>query len=119
MKLFRWADGRQPGIEYKKFCFLFTRIWNWGFDGYILKYEPGTKLPFHLDPVDGKMWRLNITLWGESIFFTKRTGGHSVGFDMHIRRINFFRPDIQPHALRVITKTYKLSLGFAKFKDKK
>lgn len=118
MKLFKWLDGRQPGVEYKKFCFLYTRIRNWGFDGYILKYEPGTRLPFHKDPVDGEMWRLNITLWGKSVFFIKNTGGHSVGYRLYTRRINLFRPDIQSHALHVTTKTYKLSLGFAKFKEK-
>lgn len=114
MELFKWVEGRQPRVEYKKFCFLYTRIRNWGFDGYILKYEPGTRLPFHTDPVDGKMWRLNITLWGKSIFFIES----SIGIKVYTRKINLFRPDIQSHALGVITKTYKLSLGFAKFKEK-
>lgn len=116
MKLFRWLAGRQPGVDYKKLCFLSLKIWKYGFDGYILRYEPNTKLPFHLDPVNGRMWRLNITLWGNSVFFIKNTGGLSVGWRGYTRKINLFRPDIQPHALRTYSKTYKLSFGFVKFK---
>lgn len=115
MKLFKWLPGRQLGVHYRKLCFLYWKVGRYGFDGYILRYEAEAMLPFHKDPIDGKMWRLNITLWGRSMFFIKRGGGHSVGWKSTMRLINLFRPDIQSHALKVYTRTYKLSLGFAKF----
>ena len=113
MKLFRWLPGRQPGAEYKKFCFLYTKVGRYGFDGYILRYEPKTRLPLHRDHIKGRMWRLNIKLFGNCVFFIENKGGK--GYKATKRRINFFRPDIYTHGLFTYTKTYKLSLGFAKF----
>lgn len=118
IKLFIWQPGRQENAKYDKFCFLHFRIGRFGFDGYILHYPKGTRLPLHTDPIDGKMWRLNITLSGKSMFFLKRRGGRSVGWKSTMRRINFFRPDIETHALTAYTQTFKLSLGFAKFNRK-
>lgn len=109
MKLWKWQKGRQEGTEYQKFPLWYFKIWKWGFDAYILKYEPKTILKLHTDPVkDGKHWRLNIKLKGSSYFYRKDRGHNT-------KIVNFFRPDIIPHELTVITKTYKLSFGFVKF----
>jgi len=109
MKLFRWIPGRQQGVIYYKWCFLYLRIGRVGFDGYILKYPAKTVLSPHTDPIDGWMWRMNVKLRGKARFFCKgRT--YSLGDFMHI-----FRPDLYVHSLVAYTKTIKLSLGIAKF----
>lgn len=111
MKLFRWLDGRQHGVAYKKWCFLYFKFFNLGIDGYILKYEPKTALPIHKDTINGSHYRLNISLCGRSEFWCPscifRKG-----------RCIFFRPDLFYHALTVYTKTYKISFGLAIFKSK-
>lgn len=112
MKLFRWLPGRQQNCEYYKFCFLYFKIGRFGFDGYILKYLPKTELPWHKDPINGKMWRLNIRLWGKSLLVIDPGLMHMHSYYAHIC---LFRPDICGHKVINYTKTYKLSLGFAKF----
>lgn len=114
VKLFIWQPGRQENAKYDKFCFLNFRVGRFGFDGYILHYPKGTILPLHTDPIDGKMWRLNITLKGFALFFIKK--GREA--KCSTKRFNFFRPDIYPHTLTAYTQTFKLSLGFAKFNRK-
>lgn len=111
MKLWRWQKGRQEGCEYKKFPLWYFKVGKWGFDGYILRYQPMTRLPYHKDPVDGKHWRLNISLWGQSVFVMEKEGAYSPIF----RRFIFFRPDIHYHSLNTLSTTYKLSMGFVKF----
>lgn len=109
MELFKWMKGRQENVEYHKWCFLHRKIGRYGFDGYILKYEDHVILDTHIDPINGKHYRLNINLKGKSIFKCDKC---------IIRwgdRLALFRPDIRYHNLVVLTKTYKLSLGFAKF----
>jgi hypothetical protein len=70
MKIFKWSPGRQEGCEYKKFTFLYFKLWKFGFDGYILKYEKNQKLPSHKDPVkNADHYRLNIG-WGKSKFLS-------------------------------------------------
>lgn len=106
----KWQKGRQDEVEYFKFKLFSFKICKFGFDGYLLKYPTNTELPKHTDPVEkGKHYRVNITLWGKCIFVCK--GKHFyIGEFFHL-----FRPDLQEHALFTYTKTYKLSLGFAKF----
>lgn len=112
MKLWKWQQGRQKSTEYKKFPLWYFRIGKWGFDAYILKYEPNTVLDWHTDPVKGgKHWRLNIKLWGNSNFKIAK----ATGIDITNQTINLFRADCYSHSLVVFTKTYKLSLGFVKF----
>lgn len=111
MRLFRWIKGRHSETDYEKFCFLYFRIGKFGFDGYILKYEPKTSLPIHKDPINGKHYRLNIKISGKCKFWTT-----SYKFRRG-ERIILFRPDLFPHSLEVLTKTYKLSFGFAKFNN--
>lgn len=109
MKLFTWLPGRQQTCNYWKLCFLYLKIGRWGFDGYILKYPAGAMLPRHKDSLKGKMWRMNISLRGVSAFFCDKTIIRI--FDWLI----IFRPDKYEHGLFVWKKTYKLSLGVAKF----
>lgn len=109
MKLFTWLPGRQQDCSYWKLCFLYLKIGRWGFDGYILKYPAGAMLPRHKDSLDGKMWRMNMSLRGSCTFCCEHTLLRI--FDWLI----IFRPDKHLHGLIVWTKTYKLSLGVAKF----
>lgn len=109
MELFKWIEGRQYKTRYHKWCFLYCRIGRYGFDGYILRYQPLSVLPVHNDPIDGKHYRLNIKLSGIAIFKTE----HPI--IKWGNKLCLFRPDICLHSLFVLTKTYKLSLGFAKF----
>lgn len=110
MELFTWLKGRQYGIDYKKWCFLFWRIGKWGFDGYFLKYKKG-HLPVHTDPIDGgKHWRINIKLYGNCYFACNNQILHWGEF-LHV-----FRPDINPHCLWISRDTLKISIGIVHFK---
>lgn len=108
MKMYRWIPGRQSNCLYYKWCFLFARIGRWGFDGYLLKYPDESVLPKHTDKVDGKIWRMNITLSGVSTFYCAKQV-------LRLGPIHIFRPDLYEHSLLVFKRTYKLSIGIAKF----
>jgi len=114
MKLFKWQQGRQHGCEYKKFPLWYFRIFNYGFDAYILKYETNTRLGWHKDPVEnGKHYRLNVRLKGYNTFFWKNTKGRKcVQFSPNFV---WFRPDITWHMLSTYSRVIKLSFGFVKF----
>lgn len=113
MKLWKWVNGRQSKCDYKKFTLWYFRIWKWGFDAYILKYQPDGYLPLHKDPVEnGKHWRLNIG-WGNSQFHicdAPKSGWRIGKFSVYL-----FRPDKYLHSLSIYDKTIKLSFGFVKF----
>jgi hypothetical protein len=112
MKLWKWLPGRQGRCDYKKFCLWYFRIGKWGFDAYILKYQPLTDLPYHKDPIpDGKHWRLNVKLWGISVFVMEKSGVYKPVW----KRFILFRPDLHYHGLTVRSTTVKLSFGFVKF----
>lgn len=111
MKLFKWQRGRQVNCRYFKFPFIYFRIGKFGFDGYILLYPKEARLPFHRDKINGKMWRMNITLKGIARFGIRYGGLTKITSNI----INIFRPDLYEHSLHVFTRTYKLSLGFAIF----
>lgn len=114
MKLWKWQTGRQAKCEYKKLPLWHFRIWRWGFDAYVLKYQPDSHLPLHRDPIsDGKHWRFNIG-WGNSKF---NICDHcpTIGWRIGKLSVYLFRPDIYLHGLSVYGKTTKLSFGFAKF----
>ncbi len=111
MKYFKWIQGRQASCLYQKMCLWSFKIGSYGFDAYVLKYEPNTELPWHDDKVSGIHYRLNIKLFGRAYFLIKgicRKRWHD--------KIILFRPDLHKHSLIVITKTMKLSFGFAKLK---
>lgn len=114
MKFWRWLDGRQKGTSYRKFPLFSFRLFKWGFDGYILKYEPSTVLDWHTDPVvNGKHWRKNWTLKGRALFSYVHDGYGNITSTFEPV---WFRPDIQSHNLVVDKKgCTKLSLGFVKF----
>lgn len=114
MKLWKWQPGRQQGCEYKKFPLWFFRIGKFGLDAYILKYAPNTSLPWHKDPVDGKHWRKNFTLKGDSTFRIKTV--HNSTISIRGGDYEMFRPDLEEHALDVHNAgCTKLSFGFVKF----
>lgn len=117
MKLWRWQAGRQKNTKYKKLCLWNFRLFNRGYDCYILKYKPNTLLPWHTDPVPGgEHWRLNKTLYGFSSFFIKRNGRTEC---YTVRSAGWFRPDLYQHMLRTNGKScVKLSIGFVKFEKK-
>ncbi len=115
MKLWRWIPGRQKNCEYKKLCLWYFRIWKWGFDAYILKYNARTFLPIHTDVVkNGRHYRLNIKLWGQAQFFISEKPLSSK-YNSTYKRINFFQPDLYYHALNIYKPTVKLSFGFVKY----
>lgn len=111
MKYFKWLPGRQEETTYFKLCFLQFKIFKIAFDGYILKYPDKTWLLPHKDPIEGRMWRLNIKLKGKANFLCNKEI-LSVGNFLH-----FFRPDLYTHSLYVLKQTYKLSLGVAILKN--
>jgi hypothetical protein len=113
MKLWQWQIGRQQDCEYQKFPLWYFKLWKFGFDAYILKYQSNQVLPKHRDQVsNGEHWRLNIG-YGvarficEKLIFGKRIGKIT---------IYLFRPDLYEHSLHVFEKTTKISFGFAKYK---
>ena len=109
----KWESGRSKTRDlkyFKKLIYSFY-IGRYGFDCWILKYEPkgasGYLFP-HKDPVSGgRHYRMNIKLWGRAKFYCANKKFSN-------RIINVFRPDIHAHFLRVYSKTFKLSLGFYK-----
>lgn len=114
----KWIDGRQEKTNYKKFCLWSFKVWKWGFDAYILKYQPKASLPIHTDPVkNGQHWRLNIKIKGLSYFSYSKVWSGGQKWITTQNRFILFRPDIQRHTLLVANnKCIKLSLGFVKFK---
>lgn len=113
MGLFKWTKGRQKGCHYKKLTLWMFRVFNYGFDAYILKYEPKQYLPTHTDPVEGgKHYRVNIG-FGKSVFECEKCIYKFKITDYFT--VNVFRPDLYRHNLLAETKTYKLSFGFVKF----
>ena len=109
--MFKWLPGRQADVVYHKWCFLRVKLGPYGVDAYVLRYPAHTLLPPHTDPLQGKHWRCNISLWGTS-YFQCSPGGFHLGELVHC-----FRPDVQQHELHAVTKTYKLSFGLAHFRS--
>lgn len=103
----KWIKGRQKGLEYYKLVLWQFVIGKWGFDAYILHYPKPCELPAHKDPVDGSHYRMNLTLKGKSEFICEK---ELVNWEF----LHIFRPSLYTHSLKVLTETYKLSLGFAK-----
>ena len=114
MKYWKWIKGRQQETDYEKLCLWSFRLWNWGFDAYILKYSPNTKLDWHKDPVEGgEHWRKNIKIQGWATFIRKENDVKKVYFK---HNSPWFRPDIEEHMLQVYENgCMKLSFGFVKY----
>lgn len=68
MKYFTWIDGRQESCSYKKMCLWSFKLWKWGFDGYVLRYQANTDLPWHCDVVEGKPLETKYKTGGQSLF---------------------------------------------------
>lgn len=118
MKLWKWTQGRQDGCDYKKFTLWYFKIWKFGFDGYIIKFEANSDLPPHHDVVpNGDHYRFNFLLKGKCTFHCL-DGESEFGPNTKWSRTSgtaFFRPDIQEHFLITQTKCTIFSLGFVKF----
>lgn len=113
MKLWKWTGGRQENCLYSKFTLWYFKLWKFGFDAYILDYEPKQVLKAHTDPVEGgSHYRLNIG-WGNSRLLVK---SKIWGFKLGKLSVYLFRPDLYIHSLVVNGHTMKLSFGFVKFK---
>jgi hypothetical protein len=115
-RLFKWEAGRQKDVVYYKMKLFSFKVFNFGFDGYILKYPPNTELPLHKDPVkNGEHYRINITLTGKALFLLCTQDDCSIK-TISDKCVNYFRPDLCAHSLIVGGKECKkLSLGFVKF----
>ncbi len=107
--LFRWRDGRQ-GSGYQK-LYLGGLGWPVKFDSYLLRFNVGSSVPKHIDPVKkGRHFRLNIVL------MNAKSGGEffcdSPLFES--KRIKLFRPDIAEHSVSEIRAGVRLvfSLGW-------
>lgn len=102
--MWKWQNGRQNPFYDKLLLF---RLFNF-MDCWLIKYENGVGIPYHTDKVEGKKhYRLNIILKNGGEFWLERK---------HIKkRVIFFRPDIQPHCVKVFgdEKRLVLSIGWA------
>jgi len=109
LKYFKWINGRQNS-GYKKIL-LATLCWPVAFDCYIIKYEIGSFIPNHKDPVSGKNhFRLNILLKKSSLggdFVCEKT-------ILNWSRLKLFRPDRYYHSVSKIVSgnRYVLSIGW-------
>ena len=105
----RWRGGRQR-TGYEKLLLL-ANPYLLPFDCYLLRFRPGSEVPEHTDPVDGKRhYRLNI------IVRNARAGGVFVCSDpiLETRRIKLFRPDKSSHRVTRVEEgtRYVLSVGW-------
>jgi hypothetical protein len=106
----RWTRGRQ-GTGYDKML-LARAAWPLGFDCYLLRYETGSSIPAHTDPVSNRRhYRLNVVLWRAG------AGGDFVCAApiFATERIKFFRPDACEHSVTRVERgtRYVFSLGWA------
>jgi hypothetical protein len=106
-----WTEGRQGSGYFKLKLFESKRF---KFDIYLLKFPFASYINWHTDPsIDGyEHHRLNIVL-------KKAKGGRfMINDQFHYfesnGRFNYFRPDIQEHAVSIIYKgtRYVLSIGW-------
>ena len=110
-KLLRWQSGRQR-TGYEKML-LIANPFVLPFDCYLLRYKPGSGIPGHVDPVEGKRhYRLNIVLrraesGGEFRCSAPLYNG---------RRVHLFRPDESEHSVTPVIKgvRYVLSIGWVR-----
>lgn len=109
----RWVPGRQ-GTGYKKLPLLFGRLRDHHFDLYLVHYPPGSEVPIHLDPVDGKEHhRANLRLFGEDAFEVLEGEFHLLNIPKPYRfgPLTVFRPDLLDHAVRRVSR-HRLILSF-------
>jgi hypothetical protein len=105
----KWVPGRQGGDYQKKLLAVFGIPRIFGFDMYILKFEPHCHLKEHRDEVGrGKHYRLNIILRGEGEFKCEKT-------ILRTKRFILFRPDKHLHSMQNGDSERKvLSIGLNK-----
>ena len=105
--MFDWIEGRQNSGYFKMPLFSSDLL---RLDCYLLKFEKGSHVPDHLDPVEsGKHYRLNVIL--------KRAKGGEVKFAekpiFSCRWFHLFRPDVVTHSMTQVDDgtVYMLSIG--------
>lgn len=110
-KFFKWTYGRQNS-GYKKFTFFSSKKLRC--DMHLLKFETGSFISMHLDPVEigYDHYRLNIILKnakkGGKFLISKCIFSNS--------RVKFFRPDEELHGVTLVTEgtRYVLSIGWVR-----
>jgi hypothetical protein len=110
-KAFRWQSGRQ-GSGYDKMLLL-TGRWPLPFDSYLIRYQEGSSIPPHTDPVQqGRHYRLNV------ILKSPKSGGAFVCATpiYSSARIKLFRPDECEHSVTQVQggSRYVLSIGWVR-----
>jgi len=94
MRWLKWIPGRQGGDYQKKLLAVFGIPYIFGFDMYMLKFEPECHLKEHKDKTEsGKHYRLNIILKGKGDFKCEKT-------IINTRRVVLFRPDKYLHSMK-------------------
>lgn len=103
-----WTKGRQNDSGYFKKLLFKTSF----MDCYLLKFEEGSFIQPHIDPVsDKEHHRLNI------ILKKAKDGGEFVCDNIVInKRFIYFRPDMSEHSVKRVNKgkRYVFSIGWAK-----
>lgn len=106
-----WEEGRQHTGYFKKLIRRST--FPIGHDILLLKYPKGARIPWHLDPVEGKKhYRMNVEL-NSSFDGGNFETEHDVMFSMG--PVNIFRPDKNKHRVTEVTDgtRYLFSVGVA------
>lgn len=107
-----WINGRQKDCIYFKIILFIIKNKYFAFDGYILKYQENQQLPKHKDIVEnGVHYRLNIG-YGNALFECEK---NIISLKIWKISVYLFRPDLYFHSLKIIDKTYKISLGYVRF----
>lgn len=106
---FRWQRGRQDS-GYDKMLLL-ALPWPVPFDSYLIRYQDGSSIPPHKDPVRNRRhYRLNV------ILKAPRSGGEFVCASpiYSSKRVKLFRPDICEHSVTRVEggSRYVLSIGW-------
>lgn len=107
MNLWSWNKGRQ-NTGYEAFPFIISSFC----DAYLLRYKPGTEIPWHKDKIAGKKhYRLNIILTDTlgGVFMSKENMIFENAF------VKLFRPDLNEHCVTEVYEgtRYVLSFGLA------
>lgn len=110
MNFLKWVSGRQK-TGYKKLkLFQF-----WRMDCYLLKYEVGDFIPWHIDPVPNhKHFRLNIVLRKAKRggILAYKLSNEAMDFELIKNRITLFRSDLIEHSVSEIEEGRRIVLTF-------
>jgi hypothetical protein len=105
--MFKWIKGRQ-NTGYEKLKLLEIGYNMRGIDLYILKYNVGDSIPYHIDPIPNRRhFRLNIEI-------IKGIGGELLVDEPIFRfwRVCLFRSDRTLHKVTEVLKGRRIVLSF-------